>query len=220
MLGFMTQTDLPLFSVMRRNKFCEGLRQIEEMAKSDKASDAFKAAAAEYLATVNDGAKNTAASDALVAAIKDITPKGYASLDKVKESIRQTLIDEKKAELIAAEMKGKSLDELKAMENVITCQPVSDVYYKKPTFISETSADEQVISAAVAEMSEGAVSEPIKGKNGVYVIKVNAKTAKTGEFDANAEAEYIRNNRRGSGFEVENVLENAIDDNNRVHEYL
>jgi len=33
MLGFMTQTDLPLFSVMRRNKFCEGLRQIEEMAK-------------------------------------------------------------------------------------------------------------------------------------------------------------------------------------------
>lgn len=156
----------------------------------------------------------------IAAAIKKITPKGYVSLDEVKEWIKFNLANEKRADLIAAEMKGKSLDELKAMENVITCKPVSDVYYKKPTFISETSADEQVISAAVAEMSEGAVSEPIKGKNGVYVIKVNAKTAKTGEFDANAEAEYIRNNRRGSGFEVENVLENAIDDNNRVHEYL
>lgn len=33
MLGLMTQTDLPLFSVMRRNKFAEGLRQAEEMAK-------------------------------------------------------------------------------------------------------------------------------------------------------------------------------------------
>ncbi len=33
MLGFMTQTDLPLFSVMRRNKTAEGLRQAEEMAK-------------------------------------------------------------------------------------------------------------------------------------------------------------------------------------------
>ncbi len=33
MLGLMTQTDLPLFRVMRRNKFCEGVRQTEEMTK-------------------------------------------------------------------------------------------------------------------------------------------------------------------------------------------
>lgn len=33
MLGFMTQTDLPLFGVMKRDKFCEGVRQVEEMAK-------------------------------------------------------------------------------------------------------------------------------------------------------------------------------------------
>ncbi|MBQ3553160.1 MAG: glycoside hydrolase family 2 [Clostridia bacterium] len=33
MLGLMTQTDLPLFSVMRRNKVCEALRQTEEMIR-------------------------------------------------------------------------------------------------------------------------------------------------------------------------------------------
>lgn len=33
MLGIMTQTDLPLFSVMRRNKVCEALRQTEEMIR-------------------------------------------------------------------------------------------------------------------------------------------------------------------------------------------
>lgn len=32
-LGLMTQTDLPLFGVMRRTKFAEGLRQAEEMEK-------------------------------------------------------------------------------------------------------------------------------------------------------------------------------------------
>lgn len=32
-LGLMTQTDLPLFGCMRRNKFCEGVRQAEEMEK-------------------------------------------------------------------------------------------------------------------------------------------------------------------------------------------
>ena len=33
MLGLMTQTDLPLFGCMRRTKFCEGVRQAEEMEK-------------------------------------------------------------------------------------------------------------------------------------------------------------------------------------------
>ncbi len=32
-LGLMTQTDLPLFGCMRRTKFCEGIRQAEEMEK-------------------------------------------------------------------------------------------------------------------------------------------------------------------------------------------
>ena len=33
MLGIMTQSDLPLFSCMRRNKVCEGIRQAEEMIR-------------------------------------------------------------------------------------------------------------------------------------------------------------------------------------------
>ncbi len=33
MLGMMVQTDFPLFSVMRRSKFCEGVRQAEEMVR-------------------------------------------------------------------------------------------------------------------------------------------------------------------------------------------
>lgn len=32
-LGLMTQTDLPLFGCMRRSKFCEGVRQCEEMER-------------------------------------------------------------------------------------------------------------------------------------------------------------------------------------------
>lgn len=32
-LGLMTQTDLPLFGCMRRNQFCEGVRQAEEMER-------------------------------------------------------------------------------------------------------------------------------------------------------------------------------------------
>ena len=47
------------------------IAKVEEIASSDKASDAVKAAANEYLATVNDGEKNGAATEALIAAIGD-----------------------------------------------------------------------------------------------------------------------------------------------------
>ncbi len=46
------------------------IADVEAIVASDKASAEVKAAGEEYLATVNDGAKNTAAADALVAAIK------------------------------------------------------------------------------------------------------------------------------------------------------
>ena len=43
---------------------------VKQIAASDKADEAVKAAAEEYLATVDNGAKNTAASEALVAALE------------------------------------------------------------------------------------------------------------------------------------------------------
>ncbi|MBQ2775242.1 MAG: pyruvate:ferredoxin (flavodoxin) oxidoreductase, partial [Clostridia bacterium] len=48
------------------------IAKVEGMLECDKASDEVKAAAKAYLDTVNDGAKNAEAADALVAAIKDI----------------------------------------------------------------------------------------------------------------------------------------------------
>ncbi len=48
------------------------IAKVEEIAASDKSSAELKAAADEYLATVNDGEKNGAAADALVAALEGI----------------------------------------------------------------------------------------------------------------------------------------------------
>ncbi len=51
------------------------IEEVKEVAASDKASAEVKAAAEEYLATVNDGAKNTAATAALVAEIEKCADK-------------------------------------------------------------------------------------------------------------------------------------------------
>ena len=47
------------------------IEEVKEIAASEKASEEVKAAAQAYLDTVNDGEKNGAASEALVAAIKN-----------------------------------------------------------------------------------------------------------------------------------------------------
>ena len=52
------------------------MKKVEEMAASEKASDAFKAAAAEYLATANDGAKNEVATKALVSELEAAAKAG------------------------------------------------------------------------------------------------------------------------------------------------
>ena len=52
------------------------IAQVREMAESDKASAEFKAAAEQYLATVNDGKANTAATDALVVELEKAAAAG------------------------------------------------------------------------------------------------------------------------------------------------
>jgi len=52
------------------------IAQVKEMAESDKASAEFKAAAENYLATAEDGAKNTAATEALVVELEKAAAQG------------------------------------------------------------------------------------------------------------------------------------------------
>ncbi len=52
------------------------IEQVKEMAASDKASAAFKAAAEEYLATAEDGEKNTAATKALIVELEKAAAEG------------------------------------------------------------------------------------------------------------------------------------------------
>ena len=160
----------------------------------------------------------------IVAAIKDITPEGYVALDKVKENIKFQLISEKKGDLIAADLKGKSIDDLKANEN-IKFSTTDKVEYKKATSVQSINADELVISAAVAKMEAGEVSAPIKGDNAVYVVKVLSKEAKNAEFDAQAEADYIQsldffNNPNVIGQLIQEVIGNSYKVENKVYEHM
>lgn len=160
----------------------------------------------------------------MVVAVKGVTPKGYVALDEVKSLIVNNLRNEKKGDLIASELKGKSFEELKNIKNVVFNEkPIPNVNYKKETFVSATGANEAVISAAVANMQEGEVSDPIKGDKAVYVVKVISKETKSKEFNATEENSYILgkdfNFAPGVDPIIEAIYQNANIEN-RIYEHM
>ena len=160
----------------------------------------------------------------IVAAIKEVTPQGYVALDKVKENIRFQLTNEKKGDLIVAELNGKDIDALKANEN-IKFSTTDQVEYKKATSVQSINADELVISAAVAKMKAGETSAPIKGDNAVYVVRVLSKEAKNAAFNAEEEANYIQsldfyNNPNVIGQLIQDAIGKTYNVENKVYEHM
>ena len=161
----------------------------------------------------------------MVAAIREVSPKGYVPFNKVKASIKNQLTNDKKAELISAEMNGKNIEQLKANQNV-KVEAIDNIEYKKPTSVKAINSDEQVISAAVANMSAGETSAPIKGDHGVYVVKVLAKKAKNVQaMNANEESAYIQSQ---DFFNNPNVINQLVQDavtkshstDNKVYQHM
>ena len=150
----------------------------------------------------------------LVAALSSINEKGYTDIELLKPMLSYEANNNKKAEKIIKDIKGKSFDELKKDTNIKTCE-TKRISFSAPAYISATSASEPAISAAVTKMNVGEESAPIKGNSGVYVIKVIAKNAKGTEFNTKAEEERMKaqGSREASRFLNILVQDADIEDN-------
>ena len=147
----------------------------------------------------------------LFATVTSVNPKGYIALDKeinnygtkLRDIIKNRLVLDKKAEIITAEITGKEFDAIKS-NNKVKVERVNMVEFKKPTNIPSLNVDEPIISVAAAKMAVSEVSAPIKGDNGVYVIKVVGKNAKNAIFNAEKENDYILSN--GGMYDYANIV--------------
>ena len=117
----------------------------------------------------------------IVAALKDVYKEGFASLDQVRTMIENQVRIEKKAELLKARLEeakqtSKDIASIAAKMNV-----------KLDTLDSNSFNDyflgaygmEPKVQAAIAASAENTLIGPIQGANGVYMVKVNSKTANT-----------------------------------------
>ena len=149
----------------------------------------------------------------MTVAVMNKTPKGYVALENVTPVIKSELTNEKKGEIIVAQLEGKSFEELSSVENVVfNNEPITNVNYKKPTSVAVTNAIEPVISAAVTDMQVGDI-KTVKGEKAVYVVKVISKEAKNNQFNSMEENYYI--NGQDFNFNYD-PIQFATDANNNI----
>ena len=151
----------------------------------------------------------------LVAAVTAVNEKGYTPLENLRHMLGYEIANDKKADKIMAEIKGKTMEQIKGMENVKSCE-TKRISFSAPAYISATASNEPAISAIASKLNVGQESAPIKGNNGVYVIKLVAKNAKGGEFNAKSEEDAIKAmGARDSYRMLGELIQNADVEDNR-----
>ena len=129
----------------------------------------------------------------LVVGLTNIHNKGYKTIDEASASLRNQLLSDKKAEKIMTEIAGKKFEAVASMANVKS-DTVKHITFNAPAYISLTSSSEPAICSAVTQMEQGAVSKPIKGNGGVYVIRLISKNPKNDEYNVKNEQNALKLN--------------------------
>jgi len=111
----------------------------------------------------------------VIARLDEIRETGTATLDQVYGEVESVVRNQKKADYMEEEFAGidktKSLEEI-AAENSLQVRNVADANFTSMSIPG--IGVEPAISAALAIIPEGQVSDPIRGVNGIYIIRTSA----------------------------------------------
>jgi len=110
----------------------------------------------------------------VIACVKAVREKGYASVESVKGSLEAAVIKEKKAKKFIGDIeKAGTFASLEELSGKISGAPVMEA--TGLTFSSTAVANigmEPKIAGVASVLQAGKISKPIEGNNGVYVIMV------------------------------------------------
>ncbi len=111
----------------------------------------------------------------VVAYCTRVTEDGISPIKDVETDIRFQLAKENKAEIISTEFEknsgnGKSLEDIAASMG-LSVQDATQVTFR--SYSVQGAGVEPALIAAAASSKQGAVSGPVKGENGVYMLSVN-----------------------------------------------
>ncbi|MGB0166624.1 MAG: peptidylprolyl isomerase, partial [Luteibaculum sp.] len=153
----------------------------------------------------------------VVALLTEISEKGEPKLSQVRDEMERDLIREKKAEKLKAEMAGSDLN---AIASKIDAQVQTATGVTFSTVNIPGAGREPKIVGQAFTLPEGAVSVPLKGEMGVYVVKVTSlsEAPETNSYASNRNIikSQIENRAQNSAFQA--LMEEA-DINDERYKY-
>ena len=106
----------------------------------------------------------------VVAVLTDAREKGTATMEQAKDQIQTIVVQNKKADELKAKLAGSSLEDI-SKKNELQILEADNINFH--SFSIQGSGIEPVVIGIASSLEKGAISKPIKGNNGVYVVKVN-----------------------------------------------
>lgn len=107
----------------------------------------------------------------IIAMLSVVRDKGVPSFEAAESAMRKELMNEKKVSILKSKMNGKSLDEI-ASKNKIEIQK-AEITFANPSIMGG-GYDPEIVGALFSKgIKDGATTLPLKGRNAVYVVRVD-----------------------------------------------
>lgn len=109
-------------------------------------------------------------------ALKAVQKPGIPAVENIKDEIQTFVLDQKRAEMIMGQIQGMDMDAVAAKYSV-PVDSVSGVSFKALN-VTGLGNEPKVVATAFG-LENGAVSSPVEGNTGVYIIKMINKPGPT-----------------------------------------
>lgn len=119
----------------------------------------------------------------MMVGVENIHEAGYRSAQEIQDQVYTTIVNEKKAEKIAADMLAAgSFEAAGNIEGAVT-DTLKRVTFSSAAFIAKTIASEPKVSAWATVGKQGQTSAPVKGTSGVYMLKTLSSSQADTTYD-------------------------------------
>jgi peptidyl-prolyl cis-trans isomerase D len=127
------------------------------------------------------------ANQFIVVGVTGISDGDYESVESVKHLLSREIVNEKKAIQMTANLKAKNATSLTSLSNAVhlAIDTARSVNFSLRRIVG--IGEEPALVSAVTMTPENKLSEPVKGKNGIYVFQVVSKTKSREVFNMQQE---------------------------------
>lgn len=106
----------------------------------------------------------------LVVAVDKIHERGYSSIEDAAQTLSYKAVKDKKAEILLKKMSGLSLNEVRAIPEILI-DTVRYCNFTNNAYISSLYTNEPAVGPSVAKIEKGEYTLPVKGENCVFVAE-------------------------------------------------